>query len=222
MCWGGARRRKAKGQFIPFIDDMPFDTIYPIGSVYLTISSNFNPNTAEGWNGQWTLINETCALSVSGPMDPGFANITGSNAFNGLTEQFTISNSNIQAAQIAGSISTTSGGIHYHNATSTIEESGAHDHSTEHKGWITVDSTGSDYAASFWNAEDASYPIGVTENTGAHSHNVETTISEAGAHYHSGTAISNIGTDSPIPLQLECSGSIDIKRFGVRTWYRYA
>lgn len=222
MCWGGARRRKAKGQFIPFIDDMPFDTIYPIGSVYLTISSSFNPNTAPGWNGKWTLINETCAISASGPLDPGFANITGSNAFNGMTEEFIIENQNIQQEHLVGTITTTITGAHTHAASSACEvDSGKHDHQSEHKGWITVDSTGSDYAASFWDAEDASYPIGVTENTGGHTHTIETTLSQAGSHSHTGACSITIGASSPIPQQLECTGSIDIKRFGVRTWYRY-
>ena len=222
MCWGGARRRKSKGRFIPFVDDMPFDTVYPVGSVYLTISSSFNPNTADGWQGKWSLINETCMLSASGPGDTGFANITGSNAFNGLTEQFIIENQNIQQESIVGTITTTMAGQHTHSASSACEvDSGKHDHQTEHKGWITVENIGSDYAATFWNAEDASYPIGVTENTGGHTHTIETTISQAGTHGHTGACSITIGASSPVPKQLECSGSIDVKRFGVRTWYRY-
>lgn len=54
-----------------------FDIIRPIGSLYSTIDSTFNPNTANGWHGTWERITD-CMIYASGDSDT-VGEIVGSN-----------------------------------------------------------------------------------------------------------------------------------------------
>ena len=60
-----------------------FDVIRPIGSLYPTVDSTFNPNNATGWHGTWERITD-CMIYASGDSDT-VGEIVGSNthALNG-------------------------------------------------------------------------------------------------------------------------------------------
>lgn len=78
---------KEKMAFIedPTTSGLPMSLVnlfYPVGSIYISMNSSFNPNTA--WGGTWTKIEAgrfieatTTAAQVAGTVEPGLPNITG-------------------------------------------------------------------------------------------------------------------------------------------------
>ena len=85
-----------------------FDVIRPIGSLYPTVDSTFNPNNATGWHGTWERITD-CVIYAAGDNDT-VGDIVGSNTHT-LTEA-EMANHRHTIPSLSG---TATGGNHQHN-----------------------------------------------------------------------------------------------------------
>ena len=142
-----------------------FDMYHPIGCLYPTTDSKFNPNTATGWHGKWERIKD-CVIYASGDSDT-VGQIVGSNTHTLTTSELPSHTHSIPA--LSGS--TNSAGTHKHKVqwkqATTIDGT--------HNRWYacpTPDKTTGDY----------------TESAGDHTHSVTTNASTTGSQ-GSGTAI---------------------------------
>lgn len=156
------------------------DTVYPVGSIYMSINST-NPTSLFG--GTWTQIQDRFLLAC------------GSNYGNGATggsADATLPSHNHSATGY-----TTLSGSHKHTITSTAEESGTHVHETAYR--VVYAQNGSGVAI-----RSGPFGTGVSDVTsinvksdGAHTHTITSTESNAGNHNHSVIlTIENAGSDA--------------------------
>lgn len=84
-----------------------FDVIRPIGSLYSTVDSTFNPNNASGWHGTWERITD-CMIYASGDSDT-VGEIVGSNTHS--LNEYELPQHNHTIPALSG---TATGGNHHH------------------------------------------------------------------------------------------------------------
>lgn len=121
--------------------------IYPIGSVYTTTNSQFNPNDVFG--GWWKQIEDRYLYAVNSETEPG----------------------------PGGDASIATSHLPQHSHTFTTSENGDHSHSVYHQGYYRFDGVGERAAVSRNRiADDSNDEIGWTNTTGKHSHSGTTNL----------------------------------------------
>ena len=127
-----------------------FDIIRPIGSLYSTVDSTFNPNNASGWHGTWERITD-CMIYASGDSDT-VGEIVGSN-----THSITVDEMPSHDHPIPALSGTATGGNHSHKGytvgvmlaalpqgnyySAAMNTSGTPDNSTKNSGNLTMSVT---------------------------------------------------------------------------------
>lgn len=147
-----------------------FDMYHPVGSLYSTVDTKFNPNTAKGWHGKWERITD-CVIYAAGTSDT-IGSIVGSN-----THTLTIA----ELPKHAHSIPALSG---------TAQSNGAHTHDVNipmpfGSDWVAGQNR---WSASSSNQNPKYIQSGTATSAGAHTHPVTTDESITGSK-GSGTAI---------------------------------
>lgn len=161
-----------------------FDIIRPIGSLYSTVDSAFNPNNASGWHGTWERITD-CMIYASGENDT-IGQIVGSN-----THTLTVD----EMAEHDHTVTVTGGNHnHYMFAESGGTDSGIPAHKNNAVSWhLESTSRPIDYSMCASSGDQSLANSGVTRNSGNLS--------------MSGTT-SKKGSNTPIdirPRRLNCS-----------------
>ena len=174
--------------------EITFDTIYPIGSIYISIN-NVNPSTLFG--GTWEQIKDTFLLSAG---DTYAGSTTGGSA--------TMSHTHTQVQTTSGGPSNnTSGGPSNNTSGSTaitVAQMPSHNHT--YQDWVQVYGQG---GSAYWAArvKDGNDPRFATNSTGSgqgHTHTLSSHTHSLQSHTHttSATTTGGASNDNNMPPYL--------------------
>lgn len=188
-----------------------FDEIYPVGSLYTTIDSSFDPNIAPGWQGTWVKIDSNCYVK-SAFIDPEDPDSETPGSYYRWTKRYDTNSVALTNDQIPehnhgyGTLAVSQAGDHNHTITSacaqdTAESCHLHYVFMENGPWLDDVIPGVAYKMPYYqgsghqtNAETASYTylknvIGLSDAasqafSGWHEHTINSSSDTTGQHTH--------------------------------------